>query len=454
MRDRQFHPIDKAKSPASQLTGKSPTPERDARETLAPQPDPLLTRLRNPASASAQAAMLNRAPSLASRSLLQLQRQHGNRYVQRVLAISRQGEESGEVSPEVEAGIQRQHGGGQALERPVKSQMESAFGTDFSSVRVHANAEANKLNEALNARAFTTGQDIFFRQGEYSPNSSQGKELLAHELTHTVQQMEGRVKPTTQAEGVPINDDVGLEREADVMGKKALQRKQEEQGIPSESGVIDKTIGSPERPVRLQTLSTDTYQQKDNKVNFQTVQLQSVEAAALGVDITDKVLSSAGGGSDLEITVDEMSGMFQSRQSKSKHPSPTSRTERKAEQFEFLLESVAFREDLISVKVIMDYEVDEFGVGNISFALVEAHDAGAGWGGRFGFNLTPRDAGSVGEVTLTVSFDVSGWIGSASGSFSYSIAPYGKNIYLMRSIGDVNGWSSMNQKHFAARAVF
>lgn len=229
MRDRQFHPTDKAKFPASQRTGKSPTPERDARETLAPQPDPIATRLRNPASVSAQAAMLNRAPSLASRSLLQLQRQHGNRYVQRVLAISRQGEESGEVSPEVEAGIQRQRGGGQALERPVKSQMESAFGTDFSSVRVHADTEANKLNEALNARAFTTGQDIFFRQGEYSPHSSQGKELLAHELTHTVQQaggIQGKLKVSQPGDK--------SEQEADRVALNVLQQLQQANSLANQ----------------------------------------------------------------------------------------------------------------------------------------------------------------------------------------------------------------------------
>jgi hypothetical protein len=69
--------------------------------------------------------------------------------------------------------------------------MESAFGTDFGGVRVHTDSSADSLNQALSARAFTTGQDIFFRQGEYSPGSSSGKELLAHELTHVVQQTGG-----------------------------------------------------------------------------------------------------------------------------------------------------------------------------------------------------------------------------------------------------------------------
>jgi hypothetical protein len=70
----------------------------------------------------------------------------------------------------------------------VRQQMENAFGSDFSGVRVHTGAGAHSLNKALNAIAFTTGQDIFFRDSAYDPGSPAGKELLAHELTHVVQQ--------------------------------------------------------------------------------------------------------------------------------------------------------------------------------------------------------------------------------------------------------------------------
>jgi hypothetical protein len=55
-------------------------------------------------------------------------------------------------------------------------------------VNIHADSEADSLNKQVGARAFTTGSDIFFRQGEYNPASSNGQELLAHELTHVVQQ--------------------------------------------------------------------------------------------------------------------------------------------------------------------------------------------------------------------------------------------------------------------------
>jgi hypothetical protein len=66
--------------------------------------------------------------------------------------------------------------------------MESRFGTDFSDVKIHTGSEAVQMSKELNAQAFTVGNNIYFNEGKYSPNSHAGKHLLAHELTHTVQQ--------------------------------------------------------------------------------------------------------------------------------------------------------------------------------------------------------------------------------------------------------------------------
>ena len=98
------------------------------------------------------------------------------------------GMEGGEVDTEVARSIQSAKGGGAPLADGVRSSMEQGFGADFGGVRVHTGGEADALNRSLNARAFTTGNDVFFGKGEYNPGSSGGKELLAHELTHTVQQ--------------------------------------------------------------------------------------------------------------------------------------------------------------------------------------------------------------------------------------------------------------------------
>jgi Domain of unknown function (DUF4157) len=92
------------------------------------------------------------------------------------------------VSSEIESSIQQARGSGQPLADSIRTPMEQAFGADFSGVRVHTDERSDQLNRSIQARAFTTGQDVFFRQGEYSPGSRGGQELIAHELTHVMQQ--------------------------------------------------------------------------------------------------------------------------------------------------------------------------------------------------------------------------------------------------------------------------
>lgn len=174
---------------------RSPIDQQVDTATSKPGFDPLepLTRsVPEGSSAAVHALALNRVtdsqPSRAGNSLLQLQRRYGNRYVQRVLALAREGEGEATVSPEIESAIEGARGKGEALNPGVRLQMESAFGSNFSGVRIHTGAEAHSLNQAVNAVAFTTGSDIFFSQGTYNPASSSGRELLAHELTHVVQQ--------------------------------------------------------------------------------------------------------------------------------------------------------------------------------------------------------------------------------------------------------------------------
>ncbi|WP_287359229.1 DUF4157 domain-containing protein, partial [Moorena sp. SIO3B2] len=90
--------------------------------------------------------------------------------------------------------------------------------------RVHNDAQSDQLNQSIQARAFTTGKDIFFRQGEYNPGSRGGQELIAHELTHVVQQNQGKLRSTINFKsGININDDAGFEKEANLKGKEALQ---------------------------------------------------------------------------------------------------------------------------------------------------------------------------------------------------------------------------------------
>ena len=98
---------------------------------------------------------------------------------------------SGSARAAVSSGIQATQGGGSPLPDTTKTFMENRFGADFSDVRVHTGGYAAELSNELQAQAFTVGNDIYFNNGRYAPESTQGKHLLAHELTHTLQQNEG-----------------------------------------------------------------------------------------------------------------------------------------------------------------------------------------------------------------------------------------------------------------------
>jgi len=100
-------------------------------------------------------------------------------------------ESGGQAPSHVESQINSSRGGGSSMDNGTKNFMESRFGTDFSDVKIHTGSQAVQMSRELNAQAFTVGNDIYFNEGKYSPNSDSGKHLLAHELTHTVQQTGG-----------------------------------------------------------------------------------------------------------------------------------------------------------------------------------------------------------------------------------------------------------------------
>lgn len=95
-----------------------------------------------------------------------------------------------DVEGQVEQQIQSSKGSGQAM-GSSSDFFTQRMGHDFSNVNIHTDSSADNLNRSLGAKAFTTGNDIYFRSGEYNPSSSSGQELLAHELTHVVQQTGG-----------------------------------------------------------------------------------------------------------------------------------------------------------------------------------------------------------------------------------------------------------------------
>ena len=112
--------------------------------------------------------------------------------------------------------IQARRGAGNPLPEAIQRHLEQGLNHDLSRVRIHDDAEADKLAKGVNAVAFTTGTDIFFQSGKFNPNTQTGLELLAHEVTHTVQQSQGRV-------GRGIDPDAGLEAEARSVGARLAQ---------------------------------------------------------------------------------------------------------------------------------------------------------------------------------------------------------------------------------------
>jgi hypothetical protein len=99
-----------------------------------------------------------------------------------------------EAGNAIEDQLRAQKGSGSPLAAETRHAMESRFGANFSGVRIHADSQAAQLNRQLNAQAFTHGGDIYMGAGKYSPGSEAGQRLLAHELTHTLQQGAARLQ--------------------------------------------------------------------------------------------------------------------------------------------------------------------------------------------------------------------------------------------------------------------
>lgn len=114
--------------------------------------------------------------------------------------------------------IERERGGGQPLDWRVRTRMGLALGWDFGRVRVHTGWRSHQLCRQLGARAFTVGKDIFFAPDAYDPTTDAGRELIAHELVHVVQQCGGGVSGTRRPLVVrPAGDE--LEQEAEALAR-------------------------------------------------------------------------------------------------------------------------------------------------------------------------------------------------------------------------------------------
>src|SRR5208337_2739436 len=114
-----------------------------------------------------------------------------------------------EASTGLAAGIARVTGGGQPVDARLGQSMGQLMGADFSAVRVHTDAESDGMCRSIQATAFTTGQDLFFRKRAYDPGTPAGQELIAHEFTHVVQQEGSQVRRKASPSEIDISSTSG-----------------------------------------------------------------------------------------------------------------------------------------------------------------------------------------------------------------------------------------------------
>ncbi|MET3878642.1 DUF4157 domain-containing protein [Chitinophaga sp. OAE865] len=111
------------------------------------------------------------------------------------------GGSSSSASPQLSSQIESSAGKGSRMNRQTAREMQHKFGVDFSHVNIHTGASAVQMSKELGAQAFTHKNDVYFNAGKYNPDTSSGKHLLAHELTHVVQQGAAKEKSATQPGG-------------------------------------------------------------------------------------------------------------------------------------------------------------------------------------------------------------------------------------------------------------
>ena len=173
--------------------------------------------------------------ALAAESVLGLQRTAGNQAVDGLL-----NDEASERSPVLDVVGK---GGGQPLDPGVRGEMEGLLGHDFGDVRVHTDTSAAASAKAVQAQAYTVGNEVVFESGRYAPETDEGRRTLAHELTHVVQQRSGPVEGTAAPGGISLSDpgdrfERAASEVADQVGGQPVQRQlgteEEEEEIQSQ----------------------------------------------------------------------------------------------------------------------------------------------------------------------------------------------------------------------------
>lgn len=196
-----------------------------------------------------------------------------------------------QTTPSFTTRLQSSLSGGKTIPSPVLLGMQSAFNADFSSIQIHTGTTAASLNNEIGAKAFTFRRHIFFNDGNFQPDLASGRALLAHELTHTLQQQAGLMRKEQAAEAVPGS----AEQSASVCGDPATSGIQveavkgtEKTDIPANGGIASpqesKNIPNqaPTSPPGTQT-STEQEPAKPTQVKSKSITDPQEDTAFQGV---------------------------------------------------------------------------------------------------------------------------------------------------------------------------
>ncbi|HTE28499.1 eCIS core domain-containing protein [Flavitalea sp.] len=160
--------------------------------------------------------------------------------------VQKKSDGSKPASSQLSSRIEQSAGKGKGMGTKTRDAMESSFGHNFSDVNIHTGAESMEMNRELGAQAFTHGKDIYFNSGKYNPDTSSGKQLLAHELTHVVQQngateapIERKISVQDPHQNIPNPDGKGLKQSNEVTVLEYLGKLCPDTGIMVGDGQVD-----------------------------------------------------------------------------------------------------------------------------------------------------------------------------------------------------------------------
>lgn len=168
-------------------------PEEEEEETLQTKPlaeqiTPLIQRQTEPREENEEETLQAKSLTKPIMPLVQRQTEPMKEEEEESLQTKTSSDQSPTISSSLHNRITALRGGGQPLPQSERAFFEPRFGADFSQVRVHTDSQANEMASTVNARAFTVRREVVFGAGQYQPSTSDGRRLLAHELTHVVQQ--------------------------------------------------------------------------------------------------------------------------------------------------------------------------------------------------------------------------------------------------------------------------